>query len=213
MRFADLKNRHAGDPIWVIGTGPSLDALDADDVVGPRIYLNRAAFVMSPSRGETYWLVADDCWGNKVPGPWGPHLEDIRAGGCGEIAVLRDPLLTGRSDCPTVPPPTGPNIVTWREDRFKDCLYLNRDELAEAGTLHMWTGTASPAVHLAWFLGAVRVNLVGIDGTRGWAQKLSHLYTNQAAGDGQGYGDSRARALDTARRLRLHIEDRSTPAS
>lgn len=205
MRLADLVNRHAGETVTVFGTGPSLDDFDLEALAGPRILLNRCAFALPASAGETYWLVADDAWANGTPGPWFEHLADVVDGDAQMVGVFRDPLMTAAGPGATR---RGPNIVTWRGDfRPREALLtMDRDALAEAGQLYAHCGTAAPAVHLAWLMGAAGVRLVGVDGTDGHADLLAHYYTDRPRKGGLGYMTARGDAELVAERLKIDAE-------
>jgi hypothetical protein len=184
MTFADLKNRHADQTITVCGTGPSLDYLDQKSIVGPRIYINRAAFALPYSDGETFWLVLDDAWGRNVKGPWLPFLSSVKFG-CGVTGVFRDPLLGmgGFTE-----PPKGPNIVHFKDfkQRRDDLLGMSREEIATAGALYQLAGTGCTALHFAWYLGASKVRVAGLDGGDGYAKRLRQFYDKDRKG-GSGY--------------------------
>ena len=190
MEFADLKLRHRGQRVLICGTGPSLD--DLDDVRGPRILIHRAAFTVPRSRDETYWLVLDDCWGMETPGPWDQTLDDLRAGRGDMVGLFRNPLGAVKV---RVPAPTGPNIITWDGSRPQnsDVLALTRDELVDRRVLYTWCGSAGPAVHLAWLMGASKILLAGIDGTDGHAEQLTGYYEKMRRG-GFGYAPSKQKS-------------------
>ena len=86
---------------------------------------------------------------------------------------------------------------------------MTRIEIAESGQLYSHCGTAAPAIHLAWFMGATRVILAGIDGTDGHAKCLQQYYTQRPTRGGLGYMTSRGDATETAAALHLEIDDRS----
>jgi len=190
MNFADLKNRHQGETIWIIGTGPGLDRLVSSpaDLIGPRIFLNRSAYVAPPSDGETYWLVMDDVFGGHGNGAhWDDHLAKVISGKAETLAVFRDPLLN--RDPPT-PAPRGENILTWAHNTVRPksrLLDLSRDEVADIGALYVECGSAAPAAHLAWFMGADMIRFVGLDGGHQRAKCLQQYYDTPSRG-GWGYG-------------------------
>ncbi len=184
MKFSDLNNRHAGDPIWIIGTGPGLDSVPVDEITGPRILINRAAFVTPDSHGESYWLVVDDAWTAQQPGPWTGYLDGISAGSIGLTGVFRTPLLAGKNGVKNPAAPMGDNIVHFDgESDDAGRLMQTRDEIAVSGRLFQQFGTGATAAHLAWYLGASRVILAGLDGTPGHAKRLEHLYDNRRGSD------------------------------
>jgi len=187
MKLADLMDAHSGTRIWIFGTGPSLDLVNYDDVTGPRILLHRAAFLnelIAP--GQTYWLVLDDCWGMKTPGPWDEMLARVRDGSAGIFLVCRDPL--GAIKRP-VPAPRDVRIIRFngRRPQNEEALTYTRQEVADRNVLWTWSGSAGPAVHLAWFMGAAEIMLVGCDGTDGHAERLARYYETGARSRG-GFG-------------------------
>lgn len=206
MSLLSLYNRHDGRTVWVCGTGPSLDAINPAEIEGPRVFLNRAAFGLPASGGETYWLVADDAWAQGTPGPWEGHLEAVREGLAGTVGVFRDPLLVPSGPSPTK---TGPNIVHWRSYKPRGSVFaMTREQCARGGYLYQHCGTAAPAIFLAWLMGARRVVLVGCDGTDGYAKRLRQFYDKPAKG-GLGYMTARGDAMFVAERLGMEIVDRS----
>jgi len=209
MRFRMLKDRHVGETCWIVGTGPSLDAIDPDTITGPRIYLNRAAFVLPAERYMTYWLVADDAWGQKIEGPWNEHLHRVISGDAATILLARDPLLVPGGA--HAKPQDGPHIAHWKSSHTprQALRCMTRDELADSGELYSHCGTAAPAIHAAWLMGCTRVILAGIDGTDGHAKCLQQYYTAKPTRGGLGYMTSRGDAIETAEALRLEIDDRS----
>jgi hypothetical protein len=209
VNFSDLKNRHAGATVTICATGPSLDLLDICQLSGPRIVINRAAFALPSSVGESYWLVVDDAFDSRpCPGPWKETLATIQRGDSGLIGVFRDPLL-GMHDFP--PAPRGEAIIHFKDARKRrdDLLGMDRDQVAALGELYQFTGTGATALHLAWFMGAGTIELYGFDGKDGYAQRLRQFYDAPAKG-GIGYGLSREHALKVIRALNLNVIDHAT---
>lgn len=229
MPLRDLYLAHEGEPIWVIGTGPSLDAVDPGDFAGrPRIYLNRAAMVFgnafgdvdAPAElGKAYWFTLDDNWGRGEAGDWQGLLERVRSGQAGLIGVWPRRLYGGGgkigqsyADCPT-----GPNIITYTgppeagssANRHQPELLLRtREQLLVEDRLYAFCGSAMTAVHLAWVMGAAQIILAGIDGTDGYAARVRGQYDRDGKG-GFGYGQAKASALETAAALGLPVLDLS----
>lgn len=196
-----LLNRHQGETIWVIGTGPSLNDLDDDELTGPRILLNRTAFSLPISPGETYWLVADDCWGLGIPGPWYQTLNELIEGKNGLTGIFRNPLMRGNQLCA---PPSGENIYHFQGNKLQNVLELNRQKLALIGMLYQFAGTAATALHLAWLMGADSVNLIGCDGSDGYAERLLQWYDKPQRG-GFGYLMAGESVHDVVGALKLKI--------
>lgn len=199
-KLATLMNAHKGQYIWVCGSGPSLDAVDADDIRGPRIYLNRVAFAMPREPGVTYWIVVDDCWHNGTPGPWDEYLSMLRDGSAQMRGVFRNPLLAGKGYSPA--PDCGPNTIHWGPGDRTKLLRMTREEVAEADALFLYTGTAGTAIHLAWFMGAKGIIVAGLDGSDGYASRLSQFYDKPGRG-GLGYQPALESALDVCKTLGL----------
>ena len=211
LGLIDIANRHEGQAVWIIGTGPSLARVDLEVIDGPRICLNRAMFATRIVRDATYWMFVDDPWAKEVPGPWKEYLlKTFR--GVGITAVMRRKLMTGTGFSNA---PDGPNVVHFdywnRNDAEKlgDIRTHDRDRVIAANQLYCYTGTAAPAIHLARVLGARKVILVGIDGTDGHGPQVAQWYDKPTRG-GFGYAMSRQEAIDTASMLGMEVEDLST---
>ena len=105
MELADLIDRHAGRPAFLIGTGPGLDRFDWDRVEadgGFVIACHRAFGVTPRTPGRTYWQVLDDAWSQGIPGEWVLWRDQVTSGAGGVIGLFRDPLYMPR-------PPHTPN--------------------------------------------------------------------------------------------------------
>lgn len=205
--LAELQNKHAGQVVTICGTGPSLDIARREGIEGPRILLNRAAMVIEADSLQTYWMVNDDAWGMKQPGPWHEFLDRVRTGHAALLAVFRDPMAGVKAK--RVSAPTGLNIIHWdgSHPHNAEALTYTRDEVAERNILHTATGSTCPAMHLAWFMGAAAVVLCGIDGKRGHAR-----CTKKLRGDWpdpkRGYSPHLVHALAAARALNLPVTRR-----
>ncbi len=202
---SELINKHEGQCVWIFATGPSLDYVDDAQIIGPRIFLNRTAFVMPTSPGESYWMACDDSWGMGVPGPWQETLDKVRNGTAGFAGVFRDPLMAGNK---LVPAPDGANIYHFKGEKSltPHLLKMDREQLALTNNLYQYCGTSAPAVHLAWFMGAASVNLIGCDGTDGYAERLSPFYKKKKRG-GLGYKMARASAANVINALNIEIKE------
>ena len=211
LSLKDIAGRHEGETIWVIGTGPSLARVNLEAITGPRICLNRVMFATKIIRNATYWMFVDDPWAKEVPGPWKEYLMNTFRG-VGITAVMRKKLMTGKGFSKA---PDGPNVVHFdywnRNDAEKsgDIRTHDRQAVIDSNMLYCYTGTAAPAVHLAWVLGASKVKLVGIDGTDGHGPQVAHWYATPMRG-GFAYAKSRQEAIDTASMLGMEVEDLST---
>jgi len=203
MVFADLNNRHVGETAYLIGTGPSLDDFDLASVDGFQIAIHRVIGVIDPKIAPTYWQVLDDAWTMGVPGPWHTWRADMMAGN-GVTGLFRDPLYMPQR--PFTPAPQHPNIVRFGSPCKGDepILTATRDELASRGELYTYAGSGCTAVHAAWYMGARRVVLIGLDGRDGYARCLWRWYDRPARG-GFGYGMARECLLETAQKLDMEI--------
>lgn len=210
MKLADLKHRHAGATVWIIGTGPGLDQLDPGEITGPRVLLNRAAFLPEFTRtakpGESYWLVMDDAGFLDPNQPWWlEHLGRVVMGRANQTAVFRDPLLNSK---PMTDAPHGDNIITWGAmpsvGSRRDALKFDRDRVCSDDFLYVECGSAAPATHLAWLMGAAAVRYVGLDGGRGRAACLQRFY-GEPEMPGFGYSMSTSCAYEVADALGLTV--------
>lgn len=205
MQFRDLENRHAGAVAYIIGTGPGLDAFDGRELNDPAtfaIVIHRAIGVTPIHAGRTYWQVLDDAWQIGVPGLWTAWRDQVVAGN-GVIALFKDPLnLAGE------PQPESPNIVRFRsrDQKARSVLTLGRHALARDGHLHTYSGSGCTAIHAAWYMGASRAVLVGLDGADGYATCLAQWYDKPARG-GFGYYMAREAAEETAEALNFQVGD------
>ena len=199
MKFADLKNRHAGKPIWIVGTGASLDRLDLSTITGPRIYQHRAAMVLPALPGETYWLVLDDAWRMNAVGDWFETLEDVRAGRANMMGVFRDPISGRKSK--KQPAPRGQNIVHF--DGTKD-IESSRDRIARTGKLHLRSGSLATAIHLAWFMGGSEILTAGQAGG-GFAKIMQSQYGSITQRGGYGYQPGQECAREIAEKLGIKL--------
>ena len=201
-----LLNRHKGETVWICGTGPSLDDVEDSEITGPRIYLNRAAFGLPTKDGCSYWLVADDAWGKGIPGPWAKTLRGVLGNYSDLYGVFRNPLFG--VDNTNVPPPRGDRCYLWHGKGDTGLLGKTREQVAMFNTLYMFAGTASPAIHLAWLMGASKIIIAGCDGSDGYASRLQQFYDQPARG-GFGYMAAKADAVNIINRLGIECEDRS----
>jgi hypothetical protein len=155
--FPHFLNLHAGRPFVVIGKGPSLDAWLAAGCPQPdgalRIGVNHAGGAVACDYNVSVHDIVDKPEWRDIPGTWftglpqpplNPHPE--RSGH--EVRCLwREPhaqwfLTTFREE-----------VLTWP-----------REKLALLPWLYVWSSSAQPAIHLAWFMGAASLMLVGMDG-------------------------------------------------
>ena len=221
-RLAELENKHAGKECWVVGRGPSLDNIDPQSITGPRIYMNRTAFVLPASADETYWMVNDNTWLMGDGGMWNEYLEMVR-NGCGVIGVFRNPMYVWKLGADgsfkmnwvETPAPAGDNIIYWDGSKpiNPDALYYMREEVTQRNMLYSQRGSLCIAVHLAWYMGCEVIHMVGIDGTVGHAEIMKPQFredeldvTNQRRNK---YSPHKEVAMKAAKQLNMKVVDYS----
>ncbi len=212
MNFADLNNLHAGRTAYIIGTGPSLDEFDFDSIdvfdQGFLIAIHRAIGIIPQNLyARTYWQVLDDAWTMGTPGPWHRWRDQLTAGN-GVTGLFRDPLYMPKQ--PWTPAPVHPAIARFGSPRKGDKTILTdgREEIARRGDLYTYAGSGCTAIHAAWYMGAKRSVLVGLDGSDGHAVCLDQWYDSPVRG-GLGYVPARDCMLEAASKLGLTIVDTS----
>jgi len=159
--FADLRERHAGETIYLVGCGPSLDlALEREALDGQVcVCINRAAELVPAS--ATRYFVAED---NETYRRW-------RGAPPGCVSLVK----RGYLDLWDVEAPDIANAVRARVGRdVVLCSYVtmhaiceDRARVAADEILYACVGSATPGAYLAWYLGAASVVLVGVDGGAG----------------------------------------------
>jgi len=197
----DLMDRHAGERVWIFGKGPSLDRVQWN-LLPPaeaRIYVNHAVKSDPTAGAEPIWgryFIALDagtfrdlggvpagCVG-LVPTNLSPEFEKDPQG---------DPRQSGR------PWVSFTNSSPYMEGR--------KGEVAEREILYTCCGTATPAAHLAWFMGAAEVAIAGCDGGADYAQcvkdRLGYDYDARHVGMPANYDRFRASMLRVLRVLRV----------
>jgi len=205
--LAELKNKHIGKTCWVFGTGPSLDVIPLGEIAGPRIFINRTAFVLPHSLGESYWFVMDNAWNSKKAGDWDSELKRLHNGKANMVGVFRNPSGKRKNK---IKPPKRKNIVYWNASKMEngDVLKYTKDEIVEKNVLFSWSGSCASATHLAWFMGCSTVRYAGIDGTDGFANLVKGQYDTVENGAG-GYVLSKKEALRVAKQLNMKVVDYS----
>ena len=215
----ELKNKHEGETCFVIGTGPSLDGIDLTTITGPRILINRSAFVVPYSDGESYWMVIDNWWEYGFSDTWFKTLDKVKDG-CGLIGVFRDEeAVSGKvmpDGSPNVPDYLlHDNIIIWRASGKTDakCLSYTRDEIAQKNKLYPNHGSANSAAHLAWYMGCIGINIVGIDGSvvtgvDSYSSLLSNEYNDPKTWTGD-YSRRKENLFKMAAVLKLKVKDYS----
>ena len=187
MNFADLKNRHAGCDVWVCGTGPSLDTALKSSVFSqaqhdgdPVICINLAIEIV-PSTGCRYFIANDnETWKAMGGAPHQRNCISIVNKGYAGIWDREAPNLA--------------NDVRARIcDDIIECAFAspgqlptNRDDVARDEMLYSCQGSATPAVFLAWYMGADWIHLLGMTGGPGKALAAAPMYSEKDLQDRRG---------------------------
>lgn len=156
MTWEQLNNSHAGMCAYIFGRGPSLDRWHESGIVIPEnafsIGINSVCLAMpvdfsvSGDVDANLWMGTDTTWVRGVP-----YLQHNNGG---ESWHLPDECLWFL---------TTENTTHGRNGRLKQ----TRDEIARYHRLYCASSSLHPAIHLAWYLGASDVVLVGVDGSGG----------------------------------------------
>lgn len=151
LKFRDFKLKHAGETCYIIGAGPSSKAFAKSG--------NEPSFSIGINRGVktiscTYGITTDE--------------DAFMKHGDSEVIWFLPEYMNERPGVPSKKRTGGgENIVLWKMDTWRDVSMLSQsmDELAESRALFCYSSSAHPAVHLAHYMGAEHVVLVGIDGS------------------------------------------------
>jgi len=150
-RFSDFKLKHRGETCYIIGAGPSSTRFARSEKVPCfSIGINEAVKTVGCTYGITTDKDAFVKFGNEEVIWFLPEYMNERPG--------------VPSKEPTVP---GKNVVLWKMTTWRDISKLDQslENLAESKELFCYSSSAHPAVHLAYYMGAREVVLVGIDGS------------------------------------------------
>ena len=149
-------NRHAGEPAWIFGKGPSLDLFPMDQAGPLRLCINESALVVPE---PTYFFAHDEGPIQRVAAKW-PQ-------GC--IAVL-EPARALYAAWRKIP---DDSIFTYgkRQDDSR-VLAMTAEQIADHAVLYGRLGTVHSALHFCRLVGVSSVTLVGFDGSEGYAKKL-----------------------------------------
>ncbi|MCF8143215.1 MAG: hypothetical protein K9N21_04770 [Deltaproteobacteria bacterium] len=149
--FRDFKLKHRGETCYIVGAGPSsMKFAHAEKVPHFSIGINEAVKTVGCTYGITTDKDAFDKYGNE------------------EVVWFLPEYMNERPGIPskerTAP---GKNIVPWKMTTWRDISRLNQslEELAVSRELFCYSSSAHPAVHLAYYMGAGKLVLVGIDGS------------------------------------------------
>jgi len=190
MDFSELMNRHAGETIYIIGAGPSLDAFDNTEMGdSPRIVINQMIHnpcVVPVLNDKTYWIYMDSKRKELYPNWRGQTPEGV-------WEVTPNLIYTAKG---TTPSENGSRVIHFGiEVESSKVIPFDRNECKEKCLLYGASGTGVLATHLAWYMGAERIVLVGFDGGIERAKKVEDRYPSAESGVHY-LGDSYNRHLD-----------------
>jgi hypothetical protein len=149
--FSEFKSKHRGETCYIIGTGPSsVKFARAEKVPYFSIGINEAVKTIGCTYGITTDKDAFIKYGNE------------------EVIWFLPEYMNEKPGVPSKEPTApGKNIVLWKMTTWRDISKLNQslENLAESKELFCYSSSAHPAVHLAYYMGARELVLVGIDGS------------------------------------------------
>ncbi|MBW1780220.1 MAG: hypothetical protein JRL30_05730 [Deltaproteobacteria bacterium] len=150
-KFSDFMLKHQGETCYIIGAGPSsIKFARSEKVPHFSIGINEAVKTVGCTYGITTDKDAYLKYGDEDVIWFLPEYMNERPG------------IPSRE--PTVPEE---NIVLWKMLSWRDVAKLDQslEELAVSRELFCYSSSAHPAVHLAYYMGARQLVLVGIDGS------------------------------------------------
>lgn len=151
MEFKELMNSHHKHKAYVLGKGPSLAGWERPD--------------------DSVVIGVNDV-GNFHPVDYSVTTDGFKPGVLGAAKIARLTALPNRG---------GMDHDKTTEMWFLHCDDLRRDgyacrfdreTIARTRWLYTCSGSAQPAIHLAWYLGCTELELVGIDGGKGYAKGM-----------------------------------------
>lgn len=151
MEFSHFKLKHAGETCYIFGAGPSLSKF-VETEKAPRFSIGINAAVKTA--GCTYGITTDkDAF--------------IKAGKEGVLWFLPEYMNESFGIPSREATQNGENIVLWKMDTRQHTTKLEQsvEALALSRELFCCSSSAHPAVHLAYYMGAKNLVLVGIDGS------------------------------------------------
>lgn len=150
-KFSDFKLKHQGETCYIFGAGPSL-AKFVETEKAPHFSIGINAAVEKVEC--TYGITTDkDAF--------------IKCGKEGVLWFLPENMNKSHGIPSREATPDGENIVLWKMNTSKHTTKLDQsvEELAFSQELFCCSSSAHPAVHLAYYMGAKNLVLVGIDGS------------------------------------------------
>lgn len=188
MNLAYLNNRHAGETILLCGSGPGIDLVNWSAAPRVRVGINHAGGLL-PRGGHNYMVALD-------------RESIIEMGGIprGVIPVLPAPTLDpgagegGNPGMMALVEALRPDLVNehWLYYHYfksgnSDHIVDDRDEAVRLNELYHCYGTATPAAHLCWLMGAAKVIMAGMDGTAGYAPSIAARYGKTGTARAEGH--------------------------
>lgn len=164
--FADFKDIHAGENVWVFGTGPSLDGVLASGLVDdamakqePMIYINHAVKILVQEDHDIpqYCVAGDNETWRSFPGAPAWCTSFVERGYI-DIWRREDPYTATSIEAAAK---CGDAVLCNYASPSE--LPTDRDKVSELELLYACQGSATPAVFLAWYMGARHIHLVGVD--------------------------------------------------
>ncbi|MDP7015073.1 MAG: hypothetical protein QGG36_04710 [Pirellulaceae bacterium] len=156
QKIGALLDCHAGEPAWIFGKGPSLDAFPMNSAGPLRLCINESVrAVPSP----TYFFAHDEGPIKNVADAWPAKCR----------AILQPVRAEYAKDC-GIPE----KLLYTYEKRFADNAVrdLDAEGIAKRSALYGNTGTVHCAIHFCRLIGVSRVVMVGFDGSGGYAKAI-----------------------------------------
>ncbi len=151
MKFSDFKLKHQGETCYIFGAGPSsIKFAHEEKTPHFSIGINEAVKTV----GCTYGITTDK-------DAFVKHDDE-------DVIWFLPEYMNERPGVPSrEPTANGKNIVLWKMTTWRDTTKLDQsvEELAASAELFCYSSSAHPAVHLAHYMGAKQLVLVGIDGS------------------------------------------------
>lgn len=170
MRLEDLRGRHDGGDVWVVGSDPTLSMLGPDFFEGRTVVgINRAAKLVP----VTYTVTKAD---KERETGWLSALRKDRPGMVTVVSEYEQGRREhGKTDAPGA-------VVFKHHQNRSDEFDANRDIPTEPGWLLVSRSTSGSALHFAAHLGAANVFCVGIHGGVFGGEDHSAGYYKEAQG-------------------------------
>lgn len=193
MSLEQFVGKHAGQPAYVIGKGPTLDLFLESPEGSLLICVNEAALVVS---SPTYFFAHDAVHVANVANPLVhihengdlqrlSHVSLEYPHGC--VAILREE----HRELGIIEGIPATSVYTYRKAQEKKALLtLGPEKLAETGELYGESCTTQSALHFAKLCGCSEVVMVGIDGGFEYAKCLGGMGLVKGAWYDKNRGDT-----------------------